>query len=221
MCVAGTLWITGGNNKGDGVPSANDEDMVICAELAMGVGQVVGALFQIPNQPIVFSDDPLQKSRSEDAIIAYTWDHFLKNTNDAEWLLRFPMVKASLRAMDTMTAFTKQKFNYDINHYAVAGASKRGWTTWDVGAVDPERVVAIIPIVLDVINFVENIHHQYRSYGGWSFALQDYYDMNITSRTFPPLPRSEMYLLCLPLFSGHAHSVCAFFFRLVDRSGHS
>lgn len=26
-----------------------------------------------------------------------------------------------------------------LDYFAVAGASKRGWTTWDLGAVDPER----------------------------------------------------------------------------------
>lgn len=60
------------------------------------------------------------------------------------------------------------------------------WTTWDVGAVDPERVVAIIPIVLDAINFVEVEHHQWRSYGGWSWALVDYYEMNLMERFDDP-----------------------------------
>ena len=60
------------------------------------------------------------------------------------------------------------------------------WTTWDVGAVDPERVVAIVPIVLDAINFVDVEHHQWRSYGGWSWALVDYYEMNLMERFDDP-----------------------------------
>jgi PhoPQ-activated pathogenicity-related protein len=78
------------------------------------------------------------------------------------------MVKASLRAMDTITEFMKVKLpelNTQLDYYAVAGASKRGWTTWDVGAVDPKRVMAIVPVVLDAINFVAVEHHQFRSYG--------------------------------------------------------
>ena len=51
-----------------------------------------------------------------------------------------------------------------------------------LGAVDPKRVMAISPIVLDAVNFVAVMHHQFRSYGGWSFALKDYYECNITSR---------------------------------------
>ena len=61
----------------------------------------------------------------------------------------------------------------------MSGASKRGWTTWTVGAIDP-RVVAIVPVVMDELNFVENIKHHWKSYGGWSFALEDYWKLNLT-----------------------------------------
>lgn len=54
-----------------------------------------------------------------------------------------------------------------LRRWIVAGASKRGWTTWLVGAVDP-RVIGIVPLVMDELNFVQNIHHHYRAYGGWS-----------------------------------------------------
>ena len=50
-------------------------------------------------------------------------------------------------------------------HHVVGGASKRGWNTWLVGAVDP-RVIGIVPIVMDELNFMENIKHHYRSLGG-------------------------------------------------------
>jgi hypothetical protein len=99
------------------------------------------------------------------------------------------MVKASLRAMDTVTEFMKVKrpeLNTQLDYWVVSGASKRGWTTWDVGAVDTKRVTAIVPIVLDAINFVAVEHHQYRAYGGWTYALQDYIDMNITERFDDP-----------------------------------
>ena len=131
-----------------------------------------------------------RRAEVEDAIIAFTWNHFLNNPQDTEWLLRFPMVKGSLRAMDAMTEFVSKKLpelETSLDYYVVAGASKRGWTTWDVGAVDPDRVVAIIPIVLDAINFVEVMHHQYQSYDGWTWALSDYLDMNIMSRMMIPI----------------------------------
>ena len=70
----GMLWITGGNNEGSGViPSAEDEDIVVTANLAVNTGTVCGALFQVPNQHITFSGDPLQKQRSEDSLVAYGW----------------------------------------------------------------------------------------------------------------------------------------------------
>ncbi|CAF1225208.1 unnamed protein product, partial [Didymodactylos carnosus] len=59
------------------------------------------------------------------------------------------------------------------------GASKRGWTTWLTGAVD-SRVIGIIPIVMDELNFLANIKHHYQAYGGWSFAIEAYRSQNIT-----------------------------------------
>ena len=50
-------------------------------------------------------------------------------------------------------------------HHIVTGASKRGWATWLVGSVDP-RVMAIVPVVMDELNFLDNIKHHYRSLGG-------------------------------------------------------
>ena len=158
----GTLWITDGKNTDD-IPTRTNYNILICSELAMGTGLITGCLFQIPNQRMVFADDPEQLSRQEDAIIAYTWDHFLKYPNDSEWLLRFPMTKASLRAMDTITEFSYQTLGIkNLDYYLVTGASKRGWTAWDVGAVDQTgRVQAIAPVVLDAINFVAVEHHQW------------------------------------------------------------
>ena len=97
-----------------------------------------------------------------------------------------------------MTEFVKTKLpelNCYLDSYIVSGASKRGWTTWLVGAVDPVRVKAIAPIVLDAINFVDVEHHQWRSYGGWTWALHDYYDQGIMVRQ----------TLCLSLCCDRAH----------------
>lgn len=181
-----TLWITDGKNT-DSMPTRSNYNVLVASEMAMGTGMITGSLFQVPNEKMTFKADPEQKERGEDSIIAYTWDHFLKNLEEPEWLLRFPMVKASLRAMDTMTSFARENLGIpDMNYYCVSGASKRGWTTWDVGAVDSGRVRAIVPVVLDAINFVVVEHHQFRSYGGWSYLLQDYWEANITSRYDTP-----------------------------------
>ena len=46
---------------------------------------------------------------------AYTWDHYLKDTSQPEWLLRFPMVKATLRAMDTITGRRPLHHHHEAN----------------------------------------------------------------------------------------------------------
>ena len=97
------------------------------------------------------------------------------------------MTKGAVKAMDTVTNFLTsdtapaeiQALGLNPSKYFVAGASKRGWTTWTTAAVDP-RVIGIMPVVMDELNFVENIKHHYRSYGGWSFALEDYWVLNLT-----------------------------------------
>eukprot|EP01034_Spumella_vulgaris_P045123 gene45123-56183_t len=43
------------------------------------------------------------------ALIAFTWDHFLKDPSQPEWLVRFPMVKAAVRAMDAVKEYMDQK----------------------------------------------------------------------------------------------------------------
>jgi PhoPQ-activated pathogenicity-related protein len=60
-----------------------------------------------------------------------------------------------------------------IEHFVVAGGSKRGWTTWLVGALDA-RVSAIVPVVIDALNSEAITRHHYEAYGFFSPALSDY-----------------------------------------------
>jgi PhoPQ-activated pathogenicity-related protein len=83
------------------------------------------------------------------------------------------MAKSASSAMTAVTDFAKATFAHNITSFMVAGGSKRGWTTWLVAAVDP-RVVAIAPIVFDMLNFTAGVKHMFRAYGGWTFAFQDY-----------------------------------------------
>ena len=100
----------------------------------MNTGTVGAALFQVPNQHIVFAADPVQQSREEDAVIAFTWQAFVQDPTRVEWPLRLPMTKAGVKAMDAMQLFLKQLDGTVLNKFVVAGASKRGWTTWTVRA---------------------------------------------------------------------------------------
>jgi PhoPQ-activated pathogenicity-related protein len=127
----------------------------------------------VPNQPLVFLDDE-GRQRTEDAIIAYTWDKYLR-TGDEKWPLRLPMTKAAVRAMDTVTdlMMSDQGGGIEVDQFVVAGGSKRGWTTWTTAIVD-ERVVAIMPIVIDVLNVSESFKHHFSVYGAYSLAVIDY-----------------------------------------------
>ena len=94
-----------------------------------------------------------------------------------------PMTKAGLRAMDASADFWFQATGSKMDKWIVSGASKRGWTSWLVAACDPVRVQAVVPIVFDELNFTANIHHHWRAYGGWSFALTDYVRAHAHART--------------------------------------
>ena len=166
------LFINGGSNSS--APPAPDLSMLL---LAATTGAVLIDLGQVPNEPLTFAGE--SQSRTEDAIIAYTWDRYLR-TGDERWPARLPMTKAAVRAMDAVTAFLAKLPDgaMTVKNFVVAGASKRGWTTWSVAQVDP-RVVAIAPIVIDTLNVPAAFENHWRAYGFWSSAVQDYVAMGI------------------------------------------
>jgi PhoPQ-activated pathogenicity-related protein len=167
------LIISGGSN-GRRDPRGADANTM---QIAMGTKTIVAELHEVPNQPLVFAGE--KRQRSEDAIIAYTWDKFLR-TGDEKWPLRLPMTKSAVRAMDTMTSFfaSDDGGGIKVDSFIVAGASKRGWTTWTTAIVD-KRVVAIVPIVIDVLNIGPSFKHHYGAYGFWAPAVHDYTEMHI------------------------------------------
>jgi len=181
---AGFVYIGGGSMGNEPPNLENDIFVNATCDLSEDLGVAVAYLKQIPNQPFEFKDDG--KRRSEDSLIAKTWRLFIENTDDPEILLRMPMTKAVIRTMDTVNAVAKEKVpDSDVNRFMVAGASKRGWTAWTTAATD-RRVIAVAPIVLDVLNMVPNLQHHFRAYGGWSFAFGSYYDENITQYLTDP-----------------------------------
>lgn len=175
----GLLFITGGANNGR-QPTAPDLPLL---DAAITTQTVVAELRMVPNQPLAFLDDKgpdgQLRRRSEDAMIAYTWDKFLQG-GDERWPARLPMVKSAVRAMDAVTAFcaSPEGGQLAVDRFVLAGASKRGWTAWDTAAVDP-RVAAIIPLVIDVLNMEPSFIHHYRAYGFYAPAVGDYQTMKI------------------------------------------
>ncbi len=161
------MMFIGGGGNGRPAPTAADGMLL---QFAKTTHSVVAEVKQIPNQPLSFHGE--SKQRVEDEIIAYTWDQFAR-TGDPTWAARLPMTKAVVRAMDTVQEAVKQNANIDIKKFVVAGGSKRGWTTWTTAAVD-KRVVAIAPIVIDVLNVKKSLEHHFRAYGFWAPAIGDY-----------------------------------------------
>jgi len=168
------LMIIGGGGNGGKAPKGGDAKL---HRIARATHAVVAMVSQIPNQRLTLKDDG--KGRSEDSLIAYTWDKYLK-TGDEEWPLRLPMTKGVVRAMDTTQTFcaTAAGGRNRIDSFVVAGASKRGWTTWTTAAVD-KRVVACIPIVIDLLNIVPSFEHHKAVYGFWAPAVNDYVRFDI------------------------------------------
>ncbi len=169
----GLLFISGGAKDRPAPKSADDK----LTGIALLTKSVVAELRDVPNQPLLFSDQ--QKGRTEDAIIAYSWDKYIR-TGDDKWPLRLPMTKSAVRALDTVQAFCASEAGgkTKVDGFVVSGASKRGWTTWTTAIVD-KRVVAIIPIVIDMLNIEPSFKHHYEAYGGWSPAVKDYTNMKL------------------------------------------
>ncbi|MCH8274490.1 MAG: phenylacetic acid degradation protein [Armatimonadetes bacterium] len=160
------LIITGGRG-------ATDPDDRIALRLARQTGVPVATLYDVPNQPL-FGD------RREDDLIAHTFEQFMM-TGQEDWPLLLPMAKSAVRAMDALEAFSKEKTGNPLTRFIVAGASKRGWTTYLTAVADP-RVMAIAPMVFDMLNMPAQLEHQKESWGRYSPMIGDY-----TERGLPQL----------------------------------
>jgi PhoPQ-activated pathogenicity-related protein len=127
---------------------------------------------QVPFQPIF--------ERREDALIAYTFERYLE-TGESDWPLLLPMVKAAMRAMDTVQAVAQERWNERIERFTVTGASKRGWASLLTAANDP-RVASVAPMVIDMLNVPTQIRLQQDAFGGLSDQIQDYEEIHLPER---------------------------------------
>ena len=149
-------------------PSHEDElgeEAALLASVAQQFQSPVAVLLHVPQQPIF--DDLV-----EDEIISYTFEKYFQ-TRDSEWPLLLPMVKSAVRAMDAIQEFCQEEWSVAIDSFTVTGASKRGWTTWLVGASD-RRVAAIAPMVIDTLNMARQMDHQIEAWGDYSKQIEDY-----------------------------------------------
>jgi PhoPQ-activated pathogenicity-related protein len=140
------------------------EGSEVFIEMARQLGTIVAVVGQVPFQPMF--------GLSEDNLIAYTFDQYLAS-GDTDWPLLLPMVKSAVRAMDTAQAFAEDEWDTELSRFTVLGGSKRGWTTWLTGAVDP-RAATLVPVVIDALNFAAHMPYQTEVWGAPSEALEPY-----------------------------------------------
>lgn len=170
----GFLFIHGGRWRPEYETAQVDlpREARIFARLAETLRAPVAVLRHVPFQPLF--------DRREDALIAYTFDHYL-TSGETDWPLLLPMVKSAARAMDTVQAFARDRWQLSLDAFTVAGASKRGWTSWLTAAVDP-RVAGLAPMVIDMLNIPAQIELQRETFGALSEQVQDYVAIDLPGR---------------------------------------
>lgn len=165
--------------------------------VARAAGLRVAILNSVPNQPIF--------GLREDALIAYTFERYLLE-GGADWPLLFPMVQSVLSAMDAISALAQEFWGGNVQGFILAGASKRGWTTYLTAAVD-SRVLGIIPIVFDFLNIPAQLARQEELLGGPSPKLQDYTARGLTTLADPSPQAVKLVFLVDPYSYRHAYTM--------------
>jgi PhoPQ-activated pathogenicity-related protein len=146
-------------------------------ELGHSLGVVCAHLYDIPNQPLF---DGLR----EDELLAHTLTQYM-DTDDVTWPLLFPMVKASVRAMDTTAAICSEEDLPVPERFIVHGASKRGWASWLTAVADP-RVRAIVPEVYDNLNLFAQMPHQVKVWETYSEMIDEYTEQRLQDKMRTP-----------------------------------
>jgi PhoPQ-activated pathogenicity-related protein len=95
------------------------------------------------------------------------------------------MVKSAVRAMDAAQSWSKENGRPPVKKFVVTGGSKRGWTTWLTGAVD-DRVVAIAPMVIVMLNLGMQGPNQLKVWGQYSEQIHDYVDRGLMETVATP-----------------------------------
>lgn len=173
---AAVLFITGGSTNSS-QPKADSTEAQLFGVIATMAKTPIAIVQQIPNQPLY---DGLR----EDDLIAFTFDKYLNSQGD-DWPLLIPMVESVRRAMDTVSTVLTEKSGTPIKRFVISGASKRGWTTWLTAAAD-KRVIAIAPMVIDMLNMQPQMEQQIKSYGKFSGQIDPYSNLKIQDRLNTP-----------------------------------
>lgn len=171
------LHISGGSDdEKTGEPNYHNWDnstIKAMTGIATRCQAITAILWQVPRQP-------LYGGKYEDELVSYTF-HNYQNDKDQTWPLLFPMTKSAIRAMDAIEEFSeKRALAVKPERFVTNGISKRGWTTWLTAASEDKRVVAIAPMVIDILNMPVSVPYQRHMFGRYSILIQDYVNLGLT-----------------------------------------
>lgn len=144
--------------------------------IASKTQSIVISISNVPNQYLKYEKNAVPKK--EDDSVAYSWKLFLEKPNQEIFSsLHIPMLEAAVKAMD-LAEVELTKFN--IHRFIVAGTSKRAWTAWHTAIAD-ERIDAVVPFVIDILNTKKVLEHEYQTFGGaWPITFKSYVSEGIT-----------------------------------------
>jgi len=148
------------------------------ARLAAETQSVIIDLQDVPNQYLIFED---AISRKGDAMYAYSWNRFMNENQQSYWPLSLPMTKAVIKAMDAVQEIMSREYFISIEHFVLAGLSKRGLAAW-LAALHDERVCALVPVVIDTLNTKVVMKHIYECYQAWPQAFYEFINEKIHER---------------------------------------
>ncbi|QDV68802.1 PhoPQ-activated pathogenicity-related protein [Rosistilla carotiformis] len=185
MLIDGGSWRPEWNDDGPG-PLTLPATAEAMAMLARESKTPVAIIRQIPFQPMM-------EGRKEDALIAETLKKYYE-TGDRTWPLVPAMARAASCALDAITEVAQQEWNLQLNAFTITGASKRGWTTYLLGATDP-RVAAIAPMVIDMLNMEPQMEHQLAAWGAYSPQIEDYTKLGLQKSIGTPAGNELMSLI--------------------------
>lgn len=157
----------------------NDSLIGFMSGIASRCEAVTAILWQVPRQP-------LYGGKYEDELVSFTF-HNYQMDKDQTWPLLFPMTKSVIRAMDAIEEFAEKKsLAVKPERFVTNGISKRGWTTWLTAASEDKRVVAIAPMVIDILNMPVSVPYQRHMFGNYSIQIQDYVNLGLTEEVVTP-----------------------------------
>lgn len=188
LCVSG-----GYNTDKEGKENwSTPKELFNFAQIAITNMAPVINLQNVPNQFLLINNT----AKKEDQIIAYTYKLFIEDPIDNIYLpAHLPMAKSIIKAMDASEEILQEEYSIEIDNFILSGISKRGWASW-LAAIEDERVSAIIPVGIDILNVQETIPHICNVYkNGCPDALKDYIAEGIVeeigSQGFTDLMRIE------------------------------